>query len=412
MIVSHSCTVALVDPVWVGHHATYFRAFIEAFVEAGARVIAVCPQPEALEDLLGTYPNTLIAGKLEDPGESRLLPGRDHDPFLTCRRWRLASDAITQLEKQSAWPVDFVYFAWLDSYLRFMISTGLADRILGRPWTGLYFRNQHLTEKSRGLMAKIKNRLKGDFVMRSSACRLLAGVDERTLPHIEAYTGKPVLLMPDITDETPGNPEVHLARTIRERARERKVIGMVGLEKRKGFLTLLRAAQKAEALGEPWYFAFTGVLWWNTLTPSEAAWVRKILADPPENIYLDPDAGLVPDGTIYNGIASTFDVFFAAYLNSIYNGSSNVLTKAALLRKPVVVTEGACLEERAAFFRLGLAIPEDDAGRCLEAIRALLGGVDWKGNPLEPRYEDYFELHSREKLLQNVRIMISAAMVG
>ena len=34
---SDQCTVALVDPIWVGHHATYFRAFIESFLEVGLR---------------------------------------------------------------------------------------------------------------------------------------------------------------------------------------------------------------------------------------------------------------------------------------------------------------------------------------------------------------------------------------
>ena len=42
---SDQCTVALVDPIWVGHHATYFRAFIESFLEVGARVVALALFP-------------------------------------------------------------------------------------------------------------------------------------------------------------------------------------------------------------------------------------------------------------------------------------------------------------------------------------------------------------------------------
>ncbi len=403
-------TVALVDPIWIGHHATYFRAFIDAFIATGARVIALCPEPESLQDLPAAHPDKIVIGKLDDPGQSRLFRGKDHDPFLTRRRWTLASKAIDQLEEASGWKADFVFFAWLDSYLRFMVSTGMADRILRRPWTGLYFRNQHLKDlKANSLLAKVRQRLKGDFIMRSPACRMISGVDETALPHIERFTDKPVLLMPDITDETTGDPAAPIAQAIRRKARGRRVIGMVGLEKRKGFLTLLRAAQQAAAEDKPWFFAFTGVLWWETLSPNEAAWLRELLNDPPENIYLDPQAGFVPDGAVYNGMAATFDVFFAAYLNSIYNGSSNVLTKAALLRKPVLVTQGACLEDRINEFHLGLAVPEDDAGRCLEAVDRLLRGIDWEGEPLEPRYDDYFALHSHQQLEENIRLMLSTA---
>lgn len=405
-------TVALVDPVWVGHHATYFRAFIEAFIGSGARVIAVCPKPDDLADLAETHAAQLVVGELADPEESILFRGRDHDPLRTYRRWHLANNAISQLEDASGWSIDFVFFAWLDSYLRFMTSGGHADKILGRPWTGLYFRNQHLSESNSGLIGRFKQRLKGDFVMRSPQCRLISGVDERTLPHIERFTKKPVLLMPDITDETPGDPNVPLAKSIRERAAGRKVIGMVGLEKRKGFLTLLRVAEESLHRGDQWFFAFTGVLWWETFTASEVAWIKNFLAQNPENIHLDPDAGLVPDGAVYNGIASTFDVFFAAYLNSLYNGSSNVLTKAALIQRPALITEGACLENRTDEFRLGLAVPEDDPAKCRAAIQHLLDGEDWNGDSLDPRYDDYFALHSHDRLLQNVRLMMSTAIAS
>jgi hypothetical protein len=108
----------------------------------------------------------------------------------------------------------------------------------------------------------------------------------------------------------------------------------------------------------------------------------------------------------------TFDVFFAAYLNSLYNGSSNVLTKGALLKLPTIVTEGACLEDRVKAYRLGLAVPEDDVERCMDAIERLLKGVNWDGIPLDPRYSDYFALHSHQRLIEHAREMISTAMAG
>ena len=39
-------TVALVDPLWIGHHPMYFTQFAASFLRAGADVIGLCPEPE------------------------------------------------------------------------------------------------------------------------------------------------------------------------------------------------------------------------------------------------------------------------------------------------------------------------------------------------------------------------------
>ena len=115
MNTSAQCTVALVDPIWVGHHATYFRALIEAFLKVDARVVALCPRPEDLQDMADEHPDRLVVSKLEDPGNSRLLPGRDHDPSTTRQRWRIAGEAVDELEEACGWHVEFVFFAWLEA---------------------------------------------------------------------------------------------------------------------------------------------------------------------------------------------------------------------------------------------------------------------------------------------------------
>ena len=148
------------DPVWVGHHATYFRAFIDAFLEAGARLVAFCPKPSDLDDLVRAHPDLLRVVELPDPGPSKLFRGREHDPFTTLRRWRNAGEAVRAEEENTGWQVDFVFFAWLDSYLRFMPNVKSSERLLGKPWTGLYFRNQHLSDDQTSILAKVKLRLK------------------------------------------------------------------------------------------------------------------------------------------------------------------------------------------------------------------------------------------------------------
>lgn len=400
-------TIALIDPVWLGHHKTYFIAFVHALVAVGARVLGACPHPAEVEFLSELYPGMVFIGKLIDPGGSKILPGRDYDPLLTHQRWVNARRALRSLEKKHDIKAQLVFFAWLDSYLRFMSSPRLARSLIGLPWSGLYFRSQHL--RTGGIKSVLAKRLRGDFLLRSANCRAVAVVDEEMVGTIEKFAAKRVMTFPDITDETAGNPQHPLARTVRDMAAGRRIIGMIGLEKRKGFLTLLRAAQLAKQLGKPWFFAFAGRVYWGTLDEAETTWLRELLQDPPDNIYLDPEAGQVPDGEAYNGLAGEFDIFFAAYITALFDSSSNTLTKAAFLRKPVIVSKGSCLEERARDFSLGIPIKDTDHEACVQAIELLLQGKNEQGADLNPKFREYHDRHSHERLRCCMKELVSLA---
>ena len=100
-----------------------------------------------------------------------------------------------------------------------------------------------------------------------------------------------------------------------------------------------------------------------------------------------------------------FDVLFVAYHDFL--GSSNVLTKAAMLKKPVVCTDLGCIAHRTKTYDLGLAIPQGDATACCAAIGRILKGMNWSNQPLRPRYTDYHSEHSRDRLDESMRELIS-----
>ncbi|NJK47669.1 hypothetical protein HC931_05330 [Candidatus Gracilibacteria bacterium] len=41
-------TIVIVDPLWDGHHSTYFKIFAETFLKLDCTVIALCPNPEEM----------------------------------------------------------------------------------------------------------------------------------------------------------------------------------------------------------------------------------------------------------------------------------------------------------------------------------------------------------------------------
>ncbi len=399
-------TVALADERWRGHHPTYFKEFTASLLRLGHRVIALCREPAELRDhaaqtcadLGVAVDDSLRAAVLAEPRRPPFIPGRfDHDPLSTVARWRLLRRALDTAERESGWRADFVFLPWLDSYLRFSPSASLPSRILARPWGGLYFRNHHFATTDRGGFAR--SLAKGDRCLRDSACRAVGVLDERYARTMENHSGRPVFQFPDITNESEPVPRGELAAEVLSRAGGRKIIGMVGLERRKGFLTMLRIAE-ATAGREPWFFVAGGCYCPETCTEDERRYAEsvheRVRAGRLDNLHFEIPGARVEDGPEYNSLLEAFDVIYAAYER--FQGSSNALTKAAVFHRPLVATAGECVGRRVEEFGMGLTIPEGDAAAGEQAIRAILAGEGRGGAPLAPRYGDYHAMHDRDRL--------------
>jgi hypothetical protein len=383
-------TIALADTRWVGHHPTYFREFAGSLRRLGLFVIALCPQPEDL-----AAADTLHAARLEAPNGGLLTP-LDNDPASTLVRWWATRRALDDAEDACGRRADLVFFPYLDSYLRFLPSPGVPDLVLGRPWSGLYFRNQHLGHLSGSPGARFKQLAKGDRLLRSRRALPLVGVlDERFNDDLARQYGRTALPFPDITDETPPNGPVPLAETLRALARGRPIIGLAGsLEKRKGLLTLLRTAEASAAAGDDWFFAAVGTFADETFTAEERAWIETLRHRLSDSVFLDMSRQRIPDGAPYNTIFSAFDVSWAAYEG--FQGSSNTLTKAALFEKPVVATAGECIGARVETHTLGATFPECDHAAARDAIARVLAE---EGTGQARRGHDtYRRFHSRAHL--------------
>ena len=400
-------TVALVDPLWVGHHPMYFSQFTAAFLRLGVFVIGLCPDPaEAFNGARAAAVNSVAefdkrVSMHHLPGGKRSwFRGRfEGDPMRTYQRWKRCADTLFEAEQKTGRKVDLVFFPYLDSYLRFLPFPAVPHLTIDRPWSGLYLRNHHHGERSSPKKA-LRLLAKGDALIRSPLCRGIGVLDERFITPMETYTGKTVHRFPDVTDATlPEKPYV-LAEEIRRKAAGRKVIGLIGLERRKGMLNLLRVAERARELRLPWYFVCAGRYERPEYSVDEQALIeataRRIQSGEIDNLHFDPKAGRIPEEADFNSIFSTFDVAWAAYEG--FEGSSGALGKAASFDIPCIATAGECIGYRVEGYRTGLTIPEGDSARALEAIERILGGKDWKGEPLISDHKRFREDHGLARL--------------
>jgi glycosyltransferase involved in cell wall biosynthesis len=408
--------IALADPLWIGHRETYCREFVRSLDRLGADIIALCPEPAKLEALPLASAH-LHTGVLTEPARLPFLKRLHQDPINTHLRWRRLSHALQAAEKQAGRRADFLFLPWLDSYLRASMHGKLALARMPTPWAGLYFQPYHLAEMNppHGAPPLLRAAAKGDALLRSPSCRAVATLDETIRPALEQVSRKPVLLFPDITDETAPDKNTPFAKRIREKANGRKVIGLIGMEPRKGVVTLLKAADVARAQGQPWLFVVAGKSCFPMYSETERRFIEEHIARsragaPDGNVLFPEEFDAIPDGAAYNGVMDSFDVLFVAYHDFL--GSSNVLTKSSILKKPVVSTDLGCMAHRTKAYDLGLTIPQGDAAACCAAIERVLQGVRWDGQPLRPRHADYHAGHSRAALDQSMNQVIGLASIS
>lgn len=406
-------TVVIADPRWAGHHPTYFYEFTASILRLGHRVIGLCKEPEQFEREAAVIckrkglavGERVFAGALKDPEKAYFRPGKEHDPLSTVVRWRCLKKAIAASEQLSGWSADFVFLPWLDSYIRFQPSTRLANQ-LGKPWAGLYFRNHHFGYPQ----SSIHRAAKGDRSLRNANCVAVGVLDERFNDAMAEMTGKEIIAFPDITNENLPEVPSAFALEVIKRAAGRKIIGMVSLEKRKGFLTMLKVAE-AVAGKEDWYFLAGGIYVHETCSPEEQAYVdavqAKVDSGELDNLYLQLPGERVNDGADFNSLIKLFDVIYAAYED--FQGSSNALTKGAVFQRPFIATEGECVGARVAEFGMGLNIPQGSVEKGIEAIRHVLAGEDWEGKPLSKKFADYYAKHDRKRLDEVFTRLLSMA---
>ena len=405
MITPRNITVALIDPLWIGHHPMYFNQFTASFLRCGARVIGLCPEPDAAFENLARSLDPETAAKLGElvhftelpAGKRSFFNGRfEGDPVRTFYRWKRASDTLADAEEAFGHNTDLVYFPYLDSYLRFLPFPVIPDALLARPWSGLYLRNHHHGD-SPSLKKSLRMLAKGDALMRSTHCRGIGVLDERFIPAMETLTGKPITPFPDVTQGGLSEKPFPLAGEIKRKAAGRKIIGMIGLERRKGFLTLIRTAELARRKNLPYYFVAAGAIHMDEYSGPERVEIETAFNGITSgNIHLDPAAGRIRDEGDYNSLFSTFDIAWAAYEG--FHGSSGTLSKAALFEIPCLATAGECIGQRVDSYPLGLTIPKATPEYALTAINHLLAGTDYAGKPLTLQFAEYRDDHSLERL--------------
>ena len=368
----------------------------------GVNVLALCPDPIDASGAAGEARERLC-GKVLRCGRTQfkrlnvpvrrflsLRPSRIGAMDWTLRHFTGIEDQIGKWARESTEQIsgiyyntiydsDFEWIRWVEPFLRM-------------PWAGLYvhalsFRMPGRPNPNTGKVPRPERMFGGRL------CKGICILDEGIVAKVSESLGKRVIAMPDFTDERPAVNAAHrnLGQRLREFAAGRPIVGLFGhLHASKGIATFLEAARRIA--GSEICFALGGEILWF-YQEEEASRIRSTLAECP---HVWNHLARIPNEACLNDLMRACDVIFAAYLD--FPHSSNMQTKAAVLKKPLIVSDGYLMAERVRRFNMGEVIPQGDTSALIDAILKIAQDPAAWVTDNKPQWEEYCREHSFDRL--------------
>ncbi|MCF8171977.1 MAG: hypothetical protein K9J49_06075 [Candidatus Methylopumilus sp.] len=363
-----------------GHLDSWNALFIGFLLEAGWRVASLSPGAEDLRARLGLrqlaqHPNLKILA-WRTPARSfyqrvrsrvtrlfkQLVPTANLDPAQVAQLKQLeaaylqpqefaerVADATQQLGTRPA----FVFNMYMDLYRNDSLGWRPFRDLHAIPWGGIRFVPSSVPPDE------------AYYALSSLAgmCFLDEQVQQAysaALPH------KRFEYLPDVTDASLPATASEFVLDLKKRAAGRKIVflgGTIGSNKNLSqWFALIAQANPAQ-----WFFVQLGEVHEQNLTTDDLSAYRQALATTPENVFIYPQ--YLPDERTFNEVIALSDIIFAVYRK--FGISSNMPGKAAAFEKPILVAEGYLMGARVSAYQIGLAVPEDDSAKMLQALTTL-----------------------------------------
>lgn len=394
-------TVALVDWHWEGHHPTYFKFFASVLAERGIRVVPLLPAPEEAGLLVATTPAGRSPEALRRIEPAEAFHGGAHLPVRPRSVQRVLTQAsmfrrlaarLRSWERRHGTPVDLVFFDTM--YDHDFASASRLSALFGWDWAGLYLHARCIHTPG-ALMADGGRVPDGRSMFRGPRFRGLGVLDEGAIPRLAPILGdRRLVRFPDFTDPTvaaPGDRDAGLASKIESYAAGRPIVALVGhLHRSKGLQAFTRAAQDPRLRDHIFFLGGEANL---AGLPAESQRELRTAWESTPNICTHLQR-IVEEASL-NAIIRAARVLFAAYVD--FPHSSNILTKAAVFRRPIIVSDGHLMAERVRRHGLGLTVAEHDVEGIVQAILRLTAPPARAGGP-EPGWDEYAALHSYDRL--------------
>ena len=347
--------IVLLDITLSGHHLTYLRLFADAFRNLGNTVTVVSPASEKDLDIDGDIECVTIS-KFEKPFGTQPWSIRRY--LLDV--WSFAAQAIGSLKPSND---TLIFFSYLDFFLECYVHRSEIDTIFPYNWSGLYMNPKNFRSKL-SYQALRKGPLEPNHLLTCKRCKALTVLDRKSVKWLQKKTRKPVVALPDITDGSQPDFEFNPLKLLSEKLRHKKKILLIGvLQKRKGVMQLMELID--HELLKDYAIIMAGRLVRESFSREDLQIIedRESSADDSKFFFLQE----LPTEAIFNAFISSADIIYACYDGFLH--SSNMIGKAALFKKPILVARGGYMAEIVKDFKLGESVHYGNTEELILAIR-------------------------------------------
>jgi hypothetical protein len=306
------------------------------------------------------------------------------------RHFGILGKQLRRWQKTHGQKIDQVLFAWIydDDFRDFRH----AQLQFGFPWSGLYYNSRPFRLPGTHIPYTDGFPCPERFVSLPS-CMGIAVADPWIVPSLKTLAGpdKRVVVFPDFTD-LQLEPPSGLAAKVKAMAGNRRIISLVGhLQRTKGLVDFTAVLQRPE-LKEAFFF-LGGEIYWGEIDTATRLALQRSWEDIP-NLYCHLQR--LSTESCLNQIINISEVVYAAY--SDFPNTSNIMTKAAMLRKPILVSDGHLMADLTKHYSLGEVVPEGDIEAITSTLHRMIQGAYLQQAGRTGRWQDFAEQHTTERL--------------
>ncbi len=352
-------TIALVSPYSGNRFATYLKHYAENLLKKGKKVIVISPEFQEISEYIRLKVPKFIDNFTSLPLDENLFTNNSPNYFELLGRWSKVNGKIKIAEKKLNAEVDFVFFTPIDPFIRGAVHLFLLNFVFNYKWSGIYFNPKPYRLKQLKLNVDPKF-MEPDYLFRSQNCVGVCVLDRFITEPLKSRVYKKVVVFPEISNINIHKKDSVFSGQIKEMAKSRVVVGLLGVEQNEGITALIRLIKKVDT--DKYFFVFAGKLDFSLMDEIQKKEVELFMNDHAPNILfiLQP----LNDEEI-NQIYKEIDISYLYFYN--YVSSNHLLTKAAYYQKPVLANKDFCVGDTVKKFKIGLSVN----GKMEESINAL-----------------------------------------
>ena len=338
--------LTLIDPNLAGHHVIYLKHIIETLEKKGHQILVL-----SSEDYLHYKGDFHGRHKYCKVKYIRFLILSSN--FLM-KKLRICMNLLIFIYNILAVRCkthrnDKLFFCGIDDYMHDLMPTWLIEWLLPRQFSGLL-----LDPRSKTPLFNFDKR----NILKSKYCKSVAVLDEFCNIQLESFN-KNIVYFPDFSDESSPNFDFEVVAELKARAKGRIIISLLGaLAPRKGYKLFSKLIEQLSS--DKYFFLIAGA---SSPYDTDFGEVKKqLLLHENCLLYNKP----IPTESDFNALVASSSIIFAIYEN--FRQSSNMLAKASLFERPLLVSKGYYMEEVVSKYKIGYAVDHNDAKSCAEMI--------------------------------------------